>query len=328
MDNFCVSLRETLAVENTHPIGSSETGLLGPYEFPFCWTFQRNRGRRGTRRRAHRLMPEQHGVPLFVEAGPVPVKYLRHLMHRLAVRVAGHLESDIGPRLFEIFPCFGSEAWIDFLDPHAGSVRAGSQMLIAVLRNWFTARWSEVQKVAIASGQYFPPPRLLRARVAPNGGVRTEVGFARGFLPFDRLLTAWLPPSGTRLSDLFLLDASEPFPIGLNRRAFIQRCAGRFAQPHERVVHVDGLWNRDLDMAAIRHLHEGDELIAAEDSYDYSVTLYANGQPIGTLSVPGMADLRIRLLRQQGLVVRVIRLGFSLRPEKGRIVVAIYERNG
>lgn len=273
-------------------------------------------------------MPEQHGVSLFVEAGPVPVKHLRHLMHRLAVRVAGHLELDIGPRLFEVFPCFGGEAWLDFLDPHAGRIRAGSQMLVAALRDWFLVRWREMQKVALASGHYFPPPRLLRARVSPNAGVRIEAGFARGFVPFDRLLTAWLPPSGTRLSDLFLLDANEPFPVGLNRRAFIQRCAGQFAQPHECVVHVDGLWSRDLDMAPIRRLHEGDALTAAEASYDHSVTLYANGQRIGTLSLPGMADLRICLLRQQGLVVRVIRLGFSLRPEKGRIAVAIYEQDG
>ncbi|MDM7463812.1 MAG: hypothetical protein P3W95_009210 [Tepidimonas taiwanensis] len=157
--------------------------------------------------------------------------------------------------------------------------------------------------------------------------MRIEAGFARGFLPFDRLLTGWLPPSGTRLSDLFLLDASEPFPVGRNRRAFIQRCAGQFAQPHERVVHVDGLWNGDLDMAAIRCLHEGDALSAAEGSDDHNVTLYANGQPIGTLSLRGMADLRIRLLRQQGLIVRVIRLGFLLRPDRGRIMVAIYDRD-
>lgn len=309
----------------THPVGSGETGLLGPYEFPFRWTFQRNRGRRGTRRRAHRLMPERHNVPLFVEAGSVPVKFLRHLMQRLAHRIAQHRELDIGEVFFHIFPFIGHEAWVDFLDPQAGFARPGSHILVASLRDWFMARWREAQKVAIASGHYFPPPRLLRARVAQNGGVRIEAGFARGFLPFDRLLTAWLPPSETRLSDVFLLDASEPFPIGLNRRAFIQRCAGRFAQPGERVVHVDGLWNYDLDMVAIRHLHEGDALTAAEAGYDYSVALHWNGQLIGALSLPGMADLRMRLLRQQGLIVRVIRRGYSLRLDRGRIMVAIYD---
>jgi len=273
-------------------------------------------------------MPEQHGVPLFVEAGPVPVKHLRHLMHRLAVRVAGHLELDIGPRLFEIFPCFGSEAWIDFLDPNAGKLRPGSQMLVAALRDGFMARWREAQKTAIASGHYFPPPRLLRARVAPNGGVRIEAGFAPGFLPFDRILTGWLPPGRTRLSDLFLLDAGEPFPIGLTRKAFIQRCAKRFVQPGERLLRVGTVWDGDWDVAAIKRLREGDALTAAEGDHDYSMLLHRNGQPIGTLSLPGMADLRIRLLRQQGLVVRAIRLGFLLRSDRGRIVVAIYERNG
>lgn len=312
----------------THPVGSPETGLLGPYEFPFRWTFQRNRGRRGTRRRAHRLIPEWQGMPLFVEAGPVPVKYLRHLMRGLAVRMAGHLESDIGTRLFEIFPCFGNEAWIDFFDHNAGSARPGSQMLVAALRRWFMRTWADRQLIAIANGYYFPPPRLLRARVAPNGGVRIEAGFARGFLPFDRLLTGWLPSGSTRLSDLFLLDPDEPFPIGLTRKAFIQRCAEQFAQPGERPVHVGAVWDGDWEVDALEHLREGDALTAAEGSYDYSVMLYGNGQPIGTLSLPGMADLRMRLLRQQRVVVRVIRLGFLLQLDQGRIVVAIYERDG
>lgn len=312
----------------TIPVGSPQTGLLGPYAFPFRWTFERNCGRRGTRRRAHRLMPERHGAPLFVEAGPVPAKYLRHLMHRLASRIAKHREIDIGEAFCEIFPCGDNGAWVDFLDPQAGVSRPGSHMLIAALRSWFMARWAERQQIAIASGHYFPPPRLMRARVAENVGVRIEVGFAAGFLPFDRLLTGWLPLGETRLSDLFLLDASEPFPIGLTRKAFIQRCAERFVRQGERLLHMGTVWDGDWEIAAIKRLCEGDELTAAEADYDYSVALHWNGQPIGTLSLPGRADLRMRLLRQQGLVVRLIRLGFLLRSDRGRIVVAIYERNG
>jgi len=309
-------------------IGSPATGLLGPYLFPFRWTFERNRGRRGARRRAHRVMTERRRVPLFVEAGPLPVKRLRHLMQRLASRIADHREIDIGDAFFSVFPCGDDgEAIVDFLDPDTGVGRTGSHMLVAALRRWFMRTWAERQQIAIASGHYFPAPRLLRARVAPNGGVRIEAGFARGFLPFDRLLTGWLPPGEARLSDLFLLDASEPFPIGLSRKALIQRCAEQFAQPGERLLHVGTVWDGDWDLAAIKRLREGDELTVAEADYDYRVALHRSGQPIGTLSLPGMADLRIRLLRQQGVVVRVIRRGFLLRLDYGRIVVAVYERD-
>jgi hypothetical protein len=135
-------------------------------------------------------------------------------------------------------------------------------------------------------------------------------------------------PGGTHLSTLLLLDAEEPFPIGFTRKAFIHRCAERFTLPGERVVHVGTLWDGDLNIATAMQLREGETLTATGEARgDYGVALRWQGQFLGTFNLYGDAALRTRLILQQGPVVRVIRRGFLLRPDRGRIVVAVCERD-
>lgn len=222
------------------PIGAADSGLLGPHLFPFCWTSQRNPGRRGTRRKAHRHLPDAHGAPFFIEAAPIPVKHLRHLLQRLAYRIAEHREIDLGDRFFSVFPVEpDGSACVDFLDPCAGHHRVGSQMLVtAALKAWFMQAWAARQRTAIANGQYFPPPKWLRARLPQTGGVRIEIGFAKGFVPFDQYLVGWLPSGGSRLDGLWLLEADEAIPLGLDPKTFLERCTQQFARAGECVAYI------------------------------------------------------------------------------------------
>lgn len=75
--------------------GKPTSGLIGPFAFPFEWTFQRSRsGRKSSRKPFHRL-PSIKGMPLFIEAVPPPVKQLREMLRELGAAVHIHAH-DIG----------------------------------------------------------------------------------------------------------------------------------------------------------------------------------------------------------------------------------------
>lgn len=294
--------------QETLAIGSADTGLCGPFLFPFRWTFERKRGHRSARRSAHRLMPAHTGKPLFVEAGHVPVKALRHLLQCLALRVAEHRHIDIGETFFEVFPSYcgnDEESLVDFLADGASITRAGSRSLVLRLGQWFQGAWAKLQARAIASGNYFPPPRILRARVSRSGGVRIEAGFAPGFLPFDHLLAAWLPPGDRRLGTLWLLDADEPIPLGETRKTFLQRCAERLARPGERVVSLGTLWGDAFDAAVAARVRVGDPLTLIDTGDDRfgRWAFYWQGKLLGG-SFLDSAIIR-RILDGTGLEARV-----------------------
>lgn len=132
-------------------LGSSQTGLCGPFLFPFRWTFQRRGGRRSWRRRAHRTM-EAHLVPLFIEAVPPPVKALRGLLFNLAEGVRIHHELDLGEAFFTVFPPFGSgetEVVVDFLPVARIQAigRDGSSMLLSRMARAWTARCKRARSI-------------------------------------------------------------------------------------------------------------------------------------------------------------------------------------
>lgn len=317
---------------------SPNTGLCGPFLFPFRWTFERKRGRKSARRTAHRRQPAVRGKPLFVEAGPLPVKALRHLLQRLAARMDEHRSLDIGESFFDVFPAYPDnteEALVDFLADGTSIARDGSRMLVEQLRQWFHLSWAKLQERAVISGHYFPPPCVLRARLTRAGDVRIEAGFAPGFVPFDHLLTGFLPAGARSLGTLWLLDPDEPIPSTPNRKDFLRACALRLARPGEDVAHIGTVFDHEFNAQVASRIRIGDEVCLEAPPPDwywaadrpYHRAVYWQGHCLGTTHILD-ETLRARLSRDATLAARVIRLGTLMRPDWGRIVYAVYDRSG
>ncbi|MBN2700596.1 MAG: hypothetical protein JXR29_04000 [Methylothermaceae bacterium] len=169
-------------------VGSPETGLSGPFAFPFNYRIQ------GAHRRStHRALG--YGMPRAVQAAPVPVKRLRGLMRRVAHALAVH-HRDIGDELFEILPAAPEGGvQIDLALPLARNHcwRYGTRLYLSSLRTWFARQYGELQHRALSSGRYFPPPRSLMLMLFPHGGIRVGAAFAHGYLPRDRILLVEWP---------------------------------------------------------------------------------------------------------------------------------------
>jgi hypothetical protein len=309
-------------------IGSARGGLSGPFAFPFEWRRQRSH-LRSPRKAAHRMLGIKD-IPFFVEASPVPVKTLRHLLGGIARRIREHYVLDIGPAFFDVFGrgvdgAAGDEAVVDLanIDVIAGYSREGSRMLVERLRAWFSCRWAELQARAIANGRYFPPPLVLRARVGRVGDVRMEAGFAHGFLPGDLLFTLCMSRAA-QYCWTGLLRADEPLPLAAGLHGLLMRCARRFARPGERVWMVDDIGEHLVTSGVCSAMREGDGLTARMRQTDWSVVeLLWNGILIGTAK-DGRPMLRFLLKHRVTPGLRVIRMGVHGRHEYGRMAYALY----
>lgn len=85
------------------------------------------------------------------------------------------------------------------------------------------------------------------------------------------------------------------------------------------------LFYENMDMTVVTQLREGDALtVSGKSRGDHGVTLNWHNRYLGTAQLPPSSAMR--LLTPNDLVVRVIRLGFSLRMDRGRMVAALYQR--
>ncbi len=313
-------------------IGPAECGLVGPFVFPAQWTFQRNPGRKSQRRQAHRRL-DVHGIPLFIEAALLPMKRLKSLMNELARRVWEHYALDIGETFFAVFPVEHDEAIVDLMDlkniDHIP--REGSCLLIQRLRLWFYCQWGQLQRQAVETGRYFPPPQLLRARVVRNAGVRLEVGFAPGFVPAERLITLWVghaPENRLHRKRIWwgLLSAEEPVPQEADFNDFLSACARRFAQPGETVWETGFLYDRSTSPSLYTALREGDALaVRANRETGLTPILSWQGRTLGNACY-GTRRLHVLVSQGRTPTLRIIRLGPLYRHEFGRIAFALYGR--
>lgn len=297
-------------------IGSATTGLVGPYAFPFRWTFQRREEhQRTSRKRARHLASYPPGTP--------PLKSLRHLAKQLGKVVRLHATLDIGfDSLQPMFPGAEGEIEIDFVD--AGGIdacpRDGTRGLFACWRSWFQDRYAGLQRCALANGRYFPPPCVLRVHMMADETLRIVIGYAHGFLPDDRRYVL-LPQVKTRQGSAWLLAPGEPVPQQASMRDFLHACAKRHAGPGEVVLGI-GTIRPDAKTAAI-DLREGDELTAMIDSGRCDgVALYRHDQRIGwgeQVELSGLIRSRMALR----LRLRLVRKGFLHHPVYG-LAFAIY----
>lgn len=181
-------------------VGASTCGLVGPFAFPFEWTFERNRSGRKSSRKPMRRLPGLKGVPLYVEAVPPPLKRLRYMLRELGERVCSH-QYQIDEAFFSLFASFPTatddtdEVILDLtqvLEEQSCSCY-GTRKFINDQRNRFYKNFAELQQRAIANGRYFPMPNILRACIHRTKGMRMEMGFTEGFLPGNQLYMITFP---------------------------------------------------------------------------------------------------------------------------------------
>lgn len=247
-------------------LGSARSGLIGPYAFAPNWSFQRQKAlNKSARHRAHHLWAQAgervHGVPLYIEAVTPPLKRLRHLVDELARVVWIHQCLDIGfEALRGLFPGAAGEACIDFAASSAITAypREGTRWFLGGKRRWFGWWYAELQRRALASGRYFPPPTVLRARTTASGLVRMELGYAHGFLPDDRRYVLTLPLDG-KGGHTWLLAPDEPLPARPGMREWLQSCAQRWQGAGEAILHIGDLWCYGCP-TTLDGLREADEL--------------------------------------------------------------------
>jgi hypothetical protein len=171
-------------------LGNPNCGLVGPYAFPFQWTFQRRYDRRHkTRRSAHLQFPLMKGHPLFIEAVAPPLKQIHHAAMELVDKV-WDLVFFAGAHDPSILSALGVGAqWnlLQLIRPEQ-CPREGTRMLIEWVRKRFANRFAEWQATALRNGRYFPPPNRWELSVDSQGCVQLLMGWSAGFLPSDRVL--------------------------------------------------------------------------------------------------------------------------------------------
>ena len=156
-------------------MGSGTTGLQGPFA-PLGKHMVRpphlpvpSRGSRHLPERSPHL-----GQALYIQAAPVPVKRLRGLLSAIARG-------------------FQQRGWVPTL-----SVRGGLNLALPLtadtvpearlrevgqrLQEAFVRRYTELQRRAVFSGRYFPPPLALHVGAQADGAVRVAARFAPGYV--------------------------------------------------------------------------------------------------------------------------------------------------
>lgn len=192
-------------------IGSSDSGLTGPFAFPTTYRWQRIVERRLAARKAARRIYAVPRIALYVEAAPLPVKRLRHLITELAISVREHYAYDIGEEMFNLFPVILDHVCIDFASaslPHE-CARDGTRMWFDRLRDWFVDAYANLQRRAIANGRYFPPPLKLHARIDRSGMVFVNMCFARGYLRVGQTISVSVEGLGYVVTRAFVQEGGN-----------------------------------------------------------------------------------------------------------------------
>ncbi len=324
--------------ENT-TLGASTCGLVGPFAFPFQWTFQRNRGGRKSSRKAMHRLTGVKGMPLFIEAVPPPLKRLRNMLQELGeVVLSLHYEVDE-----DFFTLFGGEAALNDADEvildftQALTARAcpryGTWKKFNEQRDRFYKHYAELQRRAVANGRYFPPPTILRARNHRTNGVRMEMGFSEGFLPGNKLLVITVSTTGVAKStfrpnfNVFIRD-DEPVPAGQSLHEQINTWAAAFCRTGESLVFAGLI--QGLALFELHHvwhaLAEGDELTAriGEKPF-FEINLLWRERILGRVA-RGDAALALRMLREdKHLRVVIVRLHAFHESSFSQIAFAMYK---
>jgi hypothetical protein len=310
-------------------IGSPNCGLAGPFLFPAVWRYVRSVERcSSARKKVHKKLPDLKGVPLFVEAAPLPIKQLRGLLVELAKRIDEHASLDLGEAFFNLFATTGRDAVIPLHDATwlRSVSRYGSRLLFHSLASWFYTRWGELQARALDNGRFFPPPLRLQARVNRDGSVRMEAGFAHGFVPADRLVVLHFTRRqvlNLRCKTWFgLLSASEPIPIGRDGNDQLLYYASQFAQPGERITAVGTLFDQSTSPDIYARIREGDELTFSRGDYG-TLYLHWNGIRLGRMNIRDQCYPDTSQPIAAG-VLRIIRLGAFYGFTSGRIAIGLF----
>lgn len=324
-------------------LGTPTCGLVGPFAFPFQWTFQRNRGGRKSSRRAMHRLTDIKGVPLFIEAAPPPIKQLKSMLRELCEHVCVH-HYDIGEELFSSFEAVSTvivqpeEIILDLtqLLEEPACRRYGTWKLINEQRSWFNKLFAELQQRAIANGRYFPPPNILRVRIHRTNGVRIEIGFSEGFFPGNKLLMVAIPDGGVgavstsyRPQIGIFARADESIPAGQSLNELVDSWANAFCRAGERIVlsgFIRGLSNYELHHVW-HDLTEGDELaVRIEEGKNFTdLYLVWRGRTLGRVAHEDVV-LALRHFREaKPLRFAIVRL-HAFHEAFGRISYAMYGR--
>lgn len=261
-------------------------------------------------------------MPLYIEAVTPPLKALRGELNTLALAIACHL-GDIGyAQLHQLFPGLDGECWIDFADTARieSCPRDGTRLFLQRQYRRLWQRYAELQGRAIANGRFFPPPVILRARVAPIGTIRIDMGFATGYLPGNRIYV--LSPSENGYQGYaWLLLPDEPLPRQAGLRGFLLDCAKTHARPGEDIWLVGSAWIA-IDRNRI-DIREGDALVASIEEDRFHVALDWNGIRAGS-AWEGQLELREWIRKHEPFSVRVVRLDFMRHALYGQLAYAVY----
>lgn len=303
-------------------IGSATTGLVGPYAFPFQWTFQRRTEHQYTsRRRARHLTQSAPAEPFYIEAVTPPLNVLRDLATALVKTVHIHAMLNIGfSALQRMFPGQHDDIAIDFADTPsiAACPRDGTRGLLQKWQTWFQMRYAKLQHRALANGRYFPPPTIMRVHLARDERMHIVMAFAHGFLPEDRQCVM-IPFLKTRHGRTWFLSPGEPIPQQNNLRAFLLACAENHTLPGEIVLGVGTIYPHGNPCAL--DIRAGDELRAVTEM-DRGRRLVLDWQD-HNLGVIEQAKLRDEISARSDVRMCFLRKGF-LNASRCRLAFAAF----
>jgi hypothetical protein len=238
--------------------------------------------------------------------------------------VACHL-GDIGyAQLHRLFPGPDDECWIDFADISRieACPRDDTRGFLQRQYRRFWQRYAELQGRAIANGRYFPPPVILRARVAPIGTIRIDMGFAIVYLPGNRIYVLSPSENGYK-GRAWLRSPDEPLPRQAGLRGFLLDCAKTQARPGEEIWLVGSAWIK-IDRNRI-DIREGDALVASieEGRFPVHVALSWNGIRVGS-AWEGRLELHEWIRKHEPFGIRVVRLDFMRHGFHGQLAFAVF----
>ncbi|MDD2811657.1 hypothetical protein, partial [Rhodoferax sp.] len=238
-----------------------------------------------------------------------------------ALAVACHREDITFGLLQKLFPGPDGEVWIDFTtsDTLAACPRHGMALYLRALYQRFCQRYVLLQNKALANGRFFPPPSVLRVRLAALGSIRVDTGFAPGFLPGERLYVV-VPSERGHKGQTWLLKPDEAIPQHHGVREWLAECAKHLVPPGLELRHIGSvLWS--VDCLALG-LTEGAELTARIED-QFCVGLFWRCHRLGN-AWRNLAELRTLLTSGQPLRIRVVRLDFLNHLEMGSLAYAVY----
>lgn len=172
-------------------LGTSNCGLVGPYAFPFQWTFERRRARLHVcRSNAHQHPETLHGQAFLIEAVVPPMKHIRHAALEI-VGAVWQLFFFSGAQDHSILDAIGSNAVWELTRPITPELcpREGTRMHLERVRIRFALRYIDWQKLALKNGRFFPPPVQMELTVDTVGSVQLLLRWSAGYAPGDK---AWI----------------------------------------------------------------------------------------------------------------------------------------